>query len=413
MTNECENIPKIYDIYEEERKIDIIMEEYKGGNLLERIINKLNKGKTFCEKEAGEIFQQIINSLIHCHKVGISHKDLRPENIIFLNENEDDIQIKVIDFGLSKILGEIQSSKKEKMDKKHFPSKLGDIHYASPEVLLGNLDESSDIWAAGVILYIMLTGNAPFIGNNDAEIMKAINKKKALYPEESFKNISDEAKDLLKHMICDADKRFNVNQIIEHNWLVKVVPNSEKVLEDFNQDNLKKYIEGPKLKKDILMFIVNYLGDSDIQLLKEIFTEMDVNKDGTLTLQEFKDGLMKVTNEDTVSKAEEFFNEFDLNSDGRFDYNDFIINSLDRHLLFMEDKLFMAFWIMNRDGSGKLSKEEIKQALGLDCDIPTMEKIISQYDLDRDGEIDYLEFLNLMLYPLPKEEEAETVKKKK
>ena len=214
-------------------------------------------------------------------------------------------------------------------------------------------------------------------------------------------------------MICDADKRFNVNQIIEHNWLVKVVPNSEKVLEDFNQDNLKKYIEGPKLKKDILMSIVNYLGDSDIQLLKEIFTEMDVNKDGTLTLQEFKDGLMKVTNEDTVSKAEEFFNEFDLNSDGRFDYNDFIINSLDRHLLFMEDKLFMAFWIMNRDGSGKLSKEEIKQALGLDCDIPTMEKIISQYDLDRDGEIDYLEFLNLMLYPLPKEEEAETVKKKK
>ena len=62
--------------------------------------------------------------------------------------------------------------------------------------MLGNLDERSDIWAAGVILYIMLTGNAPFIGNNDAEIMKAINKKKALYPEESFKNISDEAKDL-------------------------------------------------------------------------------------------------------------------------------------------------------------------------------------------------------------------------
>ena len=180
MTNECENIPKIYDIYEEERKIDIIMEEYKGGNLLERIINKLNKGKTFCEKEAGEIFQQIINSLIHCHKVGISHKDLRPENILFLNENEDDIQIKVIDFGLSKILGEIQSSKKEKMDKKHFPSKSGDIHQASPEVLLGNLDERSDIWAAGVILYIMLTGNAPFIGNNDAEIMKAIKKKCSL-----------------------------------------------------------------------------------------------------------------------------------------------------------------------------------------------------------------------------------------
>ena len=446
MTNENPNIPKIYDIYEDERKIDLIMEECKGGNLLERIIKKIEKGKTFCEREAGEIFQQIINALLHCHKMGISHKDLRPENILFVNEDEKDTTIKVIDFGLSKIFGEIQASKKEKIDKKHFPSKLGDIHYASPEVLLGNLDERSDIWAAGVILYIMLTGNAPFNGNTDAEIIKAINKKKASYPESDFKNISDEAKDLLKHMICDADKRFNGNQIIEHNWLVKVVPNSEKELDDFNQDNFRNFVKIPKLKKDILMFIVDNLGDYNIQLLKDIFVEMDVNKDGTLTLKEFKDGIIKlfptendpvVTTESNnfendnqekkirlddetlrqnkviVDKAEELFQSFDLDSEGRFDYNDFIINSLDRHLILMEDKLFMAFWMMDRDGSGKLDKREIKQALSLDIDNASLDKIISQYDLNGDGEIDYLEFLNLMLNPPPKEEEVETGKKKK
>ena len=446
MTNENPNIPKIYDIYEDERKIDLIMEECKGGNLLERIIKKIEKGKTFCEREAGEIFQQIINALLHCHKMGISHKDLRPENILFVNEDEKDTTIKVIDFGLSKIFGEIQAAKKEKIDKKHFPSKLGDIHYASPEVLLGNLDERSDIWAAGVILYIMLTGNAPFNGNTDAEIIKAINKKKASYPESDFKNISDEAKDLLKHMICDADKRFNGNQIIEHNWLVKVVPNSEKELDDFNQDNFRNFVKIPKLKKDILMFIVDNLGDYNIQLLKDIFVEMDVNKDGTLTLKEFKDGIIKlfptendpvVTTESNnfendnqekkirlddetlrqnkviVDKAEELFQSFDLDSEGRFDYNDFIINSLDRHLILMEDKLFMAFWMMDRDGSGKLDKREIKQALSLDIDNASLDKIISQYDLNGDGEIDYLEFLNLMLNPPPKEEEVETGKKKK
>ena len=446
MTNENPSIPKIYDIYEDERKIDLIMEECKGGNLLERIIKKLNNGKTFCEREAGEIFQQIINALLHCHKVGISHKDLRPENILFTNEDENDTNIKVIDFGLSKIFGEIQAAKKEKIDKKHFPSKLGDIHYASPEVLIGNLDEKSDIWAAGVILYIMLTGNAPFNGNNDAEIIKAINKKKATYPENDFKNISDEAKDLLKHMICDADKRFNGNQIIEHNWLVKVVPNSEKELDDFNQDNFKEFVKIPKLKRDILMFIVDNLGDYNIQLLKDIFVEMDVNKDGTLTLKEFKDGIIKlfptendpvVTTESNnfendnqekkirlddetlrqnkviVDKAEELFQSFDLDSEGRFDYNDFIINSLDRHLILMEDKLFMAFWMMDRDGSGKLDKREIKQALSLDIDNASLDKIISQYDLNGDGEIDYLEFLNMMVNPPPKEEEVETGKKKK
>ena len=247
-------------------------------------------------------------------------------------------------------------------------------------------------------------------------------------------------------MICDADKRFNVNQIIEHNWLVKVVPNSEKELDDFNQENFKKFVEIPKLKKDILMFIVDNLGDYNIQLLKDIFVEMDVNKDGTLTLKEFKDGIIKlfptendpvVTTESNnfendnqekkirlddetlrqnkviVDKAEELFQSFDLDSEGRFDYNDFIINSLDRHLILMEDKLFMAFWMMDRDGSGKLDKREIKQALSLDIDNASLDKIISQYDLNGDGEIDYLEFLNLMLNPPPKEEEVETGKKKK
>jgi calcium-dependent protein kinase len=304
----------------------------------------------------------------------------------------------------------------------------------------------------------MLTGNAPFNGNNDAEIIKVINKKKATYPENDFKNISDEAKDLLKHMICDADKRFNVNQIIEHNWLVKVVPNSEKELDDFNQDNFKEFVKIPKLKRDILMFIVDNLGDFDIQLLKDVFVQMDANKDGTLTLQEFKDGIIKLfptenppeiteenenenqnenenekekennenqevkiklddetlkKNKEIVDKAEELFNTFDLTSEGRFDYNDFIINSLDRHLILMEEKLFMAFWMMDRDGSGKLDKTEIKQALGLDLDKATLEKLIGQYDLNGDGEIDYLEFLNMMLNPPPKEEEVETGKKKK
>jgi len=221
----------------------------------------------------------------------------------------------------------------------------------------------------------------------------------------------------------------------------------QKIIEDdFNQDNFKEFVKIPKMKRDILMFIVDNLGDFDIQLLKDVFVQMDVNKDGTLTLQEFKDGIIKlfptendpvVTTESNnfendnqekkirlddetlrqnkviVDKAEELFQSFDLDSEGRFDYNDFIINSLDRHLILMEDKLFMAFWMMDRDGSGKLDKREIKQALSLDIDNASLDKMISQYDLNGDGEIDYLEFLNLMLNPPPKEEEVETGKKKK
>ena len=87
--------------------------------------------------------------------------------------------------------------------------RVGTAYYMSPEVIQGNYDNKCDIWACGVILYIMLCGYPPFDGDTENDILKAISKKKFFFPEEEWKSVSDDAKDLIKHMICDPDKRLH------------------------------------------------------------------------------------------------------------------------------------------------------------------------------------------------------------
>jgi calcium-dependent protein kinase len=101
-----------------------------------------------------------MQAINYCHSKEIAHRDLKPENFLFLTKH-DDSPIKVIDFGLSKSFDQ-QSNMK---------TKAGTPYYISPEVLDGNYDQSCDVWSAGVILYILLSGVPPFYGDSDQEIL--------------------------------------------------------------------------------------------------------------------------------------------------------------------------------------------------------------------------------------------------
>lgn len=166
------NIIKLYEVFEDNRYIYLIMEECVGGELFDRIIDRINKKKMFTEREAAVMFKQMMSAVCYCHSQKICHRDLKPENLLFLNTS-DDSPIKVIDFGLSKLL----DKKESKMT-----TKVGTAYYVSPEVLAGNYDEKCDVWSSGVILYIMLTGDPPFNGANDNEIYRKIQAKKFSFP---------------------------------------------------------------------------------------------------------------------------------------------------------------------------------------------------------------------------------------
>jgi calcium-dependent protein kinase len=128
-----------------------------GGELFDKIIEK----EYFEEGYAAKIFRQILNAINYCHKLEIAHRDLKPEN--FLYETKDEAsEIKVIDFGLSKICNTKNTGKIERLK-----TRAGTPYYISPEVLAGNYDKQCDLWSAGCILYILLCGYPPFYGDDD------------------------------------------------------------------------------------------------------------------------------------------------------------------------------------------------------------------------------------------------------
>ena len=219
------NIIKLVEIYEDRMFIELIMEECFGGTLFDRLYKNMEEeGEAFSEKEAAKIFKQIMSAIYYCHKQGIAHRDLKMENVLFLYKTKDS-PIKVIDFGLSEFqslpenLLEIISGEKNMM----MTGYVGTPHYISPEVINGKYNQKCDIWSAGVILYAMLSGSFPFDGKSDKDIYKAIIKRKYDFKKDVWKNISNEAKDLINHLLCDEDKRYTAEMVLNHGlciWLL-------------------------------------------------------------------------------------------------------------------------------------------------------------------------------------------------
>lgn len=98
-------------------------------------------------------------------------------------------------------------------------TKAGTPYYISPEVLKGSYDELCDIWSAGVILYILLSGVPPFYGDSDPEILEAVQKGEYTLDIPEMKSVSQGAKDLISHMICAPEKRYKASDCLQHKWI--------------------------------------------------------------------------------------------------------------------------------------------------------------------------------------------------
>ena len=177
------NILKFYEHYEDLENYYLIMEYCHGGELLK----KMRLIKTFSERSAALIMLQILSAIRYCHEKNIVHRykyiyiyiyyrDLKLENLLLENENEDSI-LKVIDFGTSKIFNQ------DEMMNERF----GTPHYIAPEVLKGHYNEKCDLWSAGIILFILLSGNPPFHAKTKEGILKKI--KNGTYSLDGKRNI--------------------------------------------------------------------------------------------------------------------------------------------------------------------------------------------------------------------------------
>ena len=380
------NIIKLYEVFESERSLYLVMEECKGGEIFDKIIERIQAKQMYSEKDAANIIQQVMSCIQYCHNHNICHRDLKPENLLYLNPgSERDNRIKVIDFGLS------QSADKLK-------TKVGTAYYVSPEILKGNYTQLCDIWSAGVILYILLTGDPPFNGASDQIIYNKIMKFDFSFPENKWKHISKEAKDLLQnHMLVPENKRATAKKVLEHTWF-KNAPDVPLTSLGFTTNFFIDYIQGSNMKKMSLMYIASRLDENEINNLKKVFSAFDKSKDGQISYEELRQGLIQLkSNRITEQDIYFLFQALDVDRNGKIDYTEFIAATLQRANYLRNDRLLEAFLNFDKDKSGKISKEELLEALKAN---KTQEKEIEKYikavDKNKDGKIDYNEFLDLM-----------------
>ena len=262
----------------------------------------------------------------------------------------------------------------------------------------GNYTQLCDVWSTGIILYILLTGDPPFNGESDSIIYNKIMKMNLTFPENKWKYISKEAKDLLKnHMLVPENKRFTAKQVLEHPWFKNA---SETPLTSlgFATNIFIDYIQGSNVKKMALMFIASRLDENEINNLKNVFSAFDKGKDGQISYEELKQGLIKLkSNRITEQDVYYLFQALDVDRNGKIDYTEFIAGTLQRANYLRNDRLLEAFLNFDKDKSGKISKEELLSAIkGEKIQEKEIEKFIQAVDKNHDGKIDYNEFLALM-----------------
>ena len=383
------NIIKIFEVYESNRSLYIIMELCKGGELFKKITERAQKKNMYTEKDAAEIFKKIVSAIQYSHNQGICHRDLKPENILYLNEdeNEKNNHLKIINFVFSKYF---------KINK--LSSRVDSIHYAAPEVLQQNYNEKCDIWSAGVLLYLLLSGHLPFSGSDETEIYGKIKSIQYDLNKELWQNISDEAKDLIKHMLVPQDERYSAKEVLEHPWFQIVNNIKDKKLNiDFNV--FKKYSEETTLKKVVLLFIATRLNEKEIDELKKNFKSFDTNSDGQISYEEFEKGFYDYQNEKNLfnkNDIKNIFNVIDVNKNGLIDYSEFIAASLVGRKEIIERRLLDAFGTYDKNQTGKIKKDDFIKALHIDISLQEkgFTKIVD--DLSKDDFVDYNEFLKIM-----------------
>ena len=202
------NIIRLYNVFENADYMYIIMEYCSGGDLFSYLENRHFR---IPEERASTLIHKMSTAVYYMHSFGVAHRDLKPENVL-MTSDEEDSDIRILDFGLSKILGPY-----EKCDEPY-----GTLTYCAPEIIIDEpYSKAVDLWSLGIMTYLMVSGKLPFNSEDENEIARQV-----VYDEPDYiknpvwKTITPECKDFIKRLLeKDQYKRMKIKELLEHKWI--------------------------------------------------------------------------------------------------------------------------------------------------------------------------------------------------
>mmetsp|Transcript_41986 Transcript_41986/g.102937 ORF Transcript_41986/g.102937 Transcript_41986/m.102937 type:complete len:509 (+) Transcript_41986:169-1695(+) len=431
------NCIKFYEMFESRSKLYLIIELVSGGELFDRVISKTH----YSEKEAAVCFEQIISGINYLHSIGIVHRDMKPENVLYESPFEDS-KIKIADFGLGRILDV------DGMEMSALKTVCGTPSYVAPEIIhRKGYGKECDVWSSGIILYILLCGFPPFDQDAHVSILfDHIKRGKFSFPKPYWDQISEEAMDLVKGMMTvDPKKRLTPEQCLKHKWLTKF---HEGKISDTQlssaQDQLKEYAAARKLKgaintmsalQKMTVGVVPFTPTAEQQAtilaqiradperlseLRESFNLLDRNRSGVIDTANLQDSVNSLGHQRTEDEINNMVQRFDVHKTGNINFDEFCIimgpsnYSIEVCVETEEEmrKTFDSFDFLRTGAITHLELKEVLMRLGAVHTDEEIAEMIKLGDINKDGVIDYEEFKTLISTKMPgltkSSEKAET-----
>ncbi|XP_056275953.1 calcium/calmodulin-dependent protein kinase (CaM kinase) II beta 1 isoform X10 [Pseudoliparis swirei] len=234
------NIVRLHDSISEEGFHYLLFDLVTGGELFEDIVAR----EYYSEADASHCIQQIVEAVLHCHQMGVVHRDLKPENLLLASKCKN-AAVKLADFGLAI---EVQG------DQQAWFGFAGTPGYLSPEVLRKEAyGKPVDIWACGVILYILLVGYPPFWDEDQHKLYQQIKAGAYDFPSPEWDTVTPEAKNLINQMLTiNPAKRITAQEALKHPWVCQRSTVASMMHRQETVECLKKFNARRKLKGAIL-----------------------------------------------------------------------------------------------------------------------------------------------------------------
>lgn len=360
------NIVKFYETYQDENYFHIVMEYCEGGDLIERITASGNMSELYGAK----IIYKILFALSYLHDHGICHRDVKPENFLFV-EKSIDSEIKVIDFGLSKQIDQSDHIVDGEYENFNDPKKIsivGTPLYIAPESLKGKYDLKGDIWSLGVILFFILSGSPPFVGDDKKEVFDRISKGNYSVNGKDWKNISKDCKRFISKVLCvDLSKRYTAHKALMDPWFQIVHKDTKKYTKKIDAaiiDRLKNFQETTHFKKEVLRVMVKMLSENELKNLREAFLAIDEKKNGFIAFHELQKVMKEQGIKHTESEIRRILKEFNIKEDENgINYTEFITATLDKKHYLNKEKLWLVFKYFDVDNTNFITIDNLREAM--------------------------------------------------
>ncbi len=292
-------------------------------------------------------------------KINDNYHTILNINKIPFFENFSNFEIKLIDFGCSKIF---------KKGHRKFKDLIGTLFYLAPEVIKNNYNEKCDLWSCGVIMYFLLVGFPPFFAMTDTEVFEQILSSDYSFEYPEFNAVSESAKDLIKKLLeINPKKRLSAKEALEHEFFNEISSNR---LNEYNLDfsvlqNLKKYKIKQKFQQAVISYLAyNFARKDEIIHLRKMFKTIDVDQDGRISKQELLFAMQKYQKfENTEKDIEEILDIIDSDKSGFIEYEEFIVATINKKSLLTNENLKSAFDLFDQNKNGTISADEIKNIL--------------------------------------------------